>query len=341
MGFNKDKKKKLADLLAKRRAAAAGVGTSTPGDPAPLTTFVPHPNEPTPVDDRQKGVVAVDLDDEETCTGLVFKRQRVGEAIASFPSASGGTPTFRDNPPSASSPCQLVVHEGAGESVPEAQQVPFAPELPMLLQQILKHFQDKEVLESLGGNLFQDHIVHYLGDFLVASNLDLSRAQEAENIKTRMAKLEEELSLKAKTFVNRETALYVELASLCQSEKDTKKALHDKGQEAFRLEAKIFPLRTNVIELEGLVAEMKEKVAKLEDRATQREVLLGQVEGELAEKVESFKKVDDELTNDAADAYGEGFEDAIAQFSYVHPKVDLSPFAESKCVVDRQLVLRE
>jgi len=30
MGFNKDKKKKLADLLAKQRAAAAGAGPSTP-----------------------------------------------------------------------------------------------------------------------------------------------------------------------------------------------------------------------------------------------------------------------------------------------------------------------
>jgi len=40
------------------------------------------------------------------------------------------------------------------------------------------------------------------------------------------------------------------------------------------------------------------------------------------------------------DAYGEGFQDAIAQFSWVHPEVDLSLFAESKCVVDEQLVLK-
>jgi len=96
-----------------------------------------------------------------------------------------------------------------------------------------------------------------------------------------------------------------------------------------------------VVELEGLVEEMKEKMVRLEEKATQREVLLGQVEGELAEKVESFKKVEEELTNNAANAYGEGFQDATAQFSYVHPKVNLSPFAESKCVIDDQLVLRE
>jgi len=31
----------------------------------------------------------------------------------------------------------------------------------------------------------------------------------------------------------------------------------------------------------------------------------------------------------------------MAQFSCVHPEVDLSPFSESKCIVDGQLVLRE
>ena len=49
----------------------------------------------------------------------------------------------------------------------------------------------------------------------------------------------------------------------------------------------------------------------------------------------------EELTNDAADAYGKGFQDAIAQFACVHLEVDLDPFSESKCVVDGQLVLRE
>jgi len=106
--------------------------------------------------------------------------------------------------------------------------------------------------------------------------------------------------------------MYVELASLCQSEKDAMKALYDKNHEAVQLEAKILPLCSNMVKLEGLVKEMKEKMARLEVRATQREVLLGQVEGELVEKVELFKKTEEELTNDADDAYGEGFQDAIA-----------------------------
>jgi len=153
---------------------------------------------------------------------------------------------------------------------------------------------------------------------------------------------------RTKVFANRETALYLELASLRQSEKDAKKALQDKSLEAVELEAKILPLRTCTVELDDIVADLKENVANLADRSTQREVLLGQVEGDLAEKTESLaratkslRRTDEELTNDAAAAYGEGFQDAVAQFSCAYPEVDPSLFDESKCVVDGQIVSRE
>jgi len=135
--------------------------------------------------------------------------------------------------------------------------------------------------------------------------------------------------------------MYQELASRRQSEKDTKKLIFYKTQEVIQLEAKILPIRNKVVDLEEKVEGMRAQMAKLEEKATQREVQLGQVEGELAEKVELFKKAEEELTNDVVDAYDEGFQDAIAQFSCMHRKVDLSPFAESKCVVDGQLGLRE
>jgi len=118
MGFSKDKRKKLADLLAKRRVAAAGVGTSTPRTPPTSATSAPQTIEPAPVDNKQKGVVVVDSNDEDTCTSLVFKRQRVGKVVAPSPSTSGGTSAFRDNPPSASSPRHLIVHEGGGAERP-------------------------------------------------------------------------------------------------------------------------------------------------------------------------------------------------------------------------------
>jgi len=82
-------------------------------------------------------------------------------------------------------------------------------------------------------------------------------------------------------------------------------------------------------------------MAKLEERATPQKVQMGQVEREFAEKIELFKKTEEELTNDVADAYGEGLQDAMAQVACVHPDVDLSPFADSKWVVEGKLVPRE
>jgi len=81
-------------------------------------------------------------------------------------------------------------------------------------------------------------------------------------------------------------------------------------------------------------------MTRLGERATQQEVQLGHLEGELAQKTELFKKAKAELIKDAAEAYGAGFEDALAQVSCVHPKMDLSPFAASKRVVDGQLAPR-
>jgi len=251
-------------------------------------------------------VVVIDSDDKDTCTGFVFKRKRVGEVVVPSPSASSGlTPAFRDNPLSASSPHHLIIHEGERESALEGQQMPSTPELPMLLQQILKCFQVKEVLESLSGNLFDDHVAHGLGDFLIAFSLALSRAQEAEELKARMAELEEELSLKTKAFANHVLT----------------RATRPSNWK------RILPLRNNVVDLEKKVEEMKAKMAMLEERATQCEVLLRKVEGELDERVELFKKTEEELTKDVADTYDEGFQDVIAQFACVHSEVDLSPFS--------------
>ena len=60
MGFNKDKKKKLVDLLAKRRAAVVGEGTSTPVTPSTSVTSAPQPINPAPTVDGHKGVVVIE-----------------------------------------------------------------------------------------------------------------------------------------------------------------------------------------------------------------------------------------------------------------------------------------
>jgi len=116
MTFNEDKKKKLVALLAKRRVVAAGAGTSNPPPPAPPA---PHSSIPAPDGDRLKGVVvAAGTEDEDTSSGLDFKRQRVGDVEAPAHSTfDGHTPSFKDNPLSTSSPRDLIVHEGGGRAL--------------------------------------------------------------------------------------------------------------------------------------------------------------------------------------------------------------------------------
>jgi len=83
---------------------------------------------------------------------------------------------------------------------------------------------------------------------------------------------------------------------------------------------------------------MQAKMARLEERATQQEVSLGQLEGELVRKDELFSQMKEELDSDAAGAYGAEFEDVMAQVACVHPGVDLSQIGLTKRIVDGQLV---
>jgi len=93
-----------------------------------------------------------------------------------------------------------------------------------------------------------------------------------------------------------------------------------------------------VVELEEQAEATKAKMAKLEERTVSREVQLGRLEKEHAEKTEHFQKDEAKLLEDAADGYGGGFEDALAQIACVHPEWDLTPLSTLKRVVDGQLV---
>jgi len=93
------RRKNWLSFSPKCKVAAVGVGTSTPTNLPPLTPLV----------------VATGIEDKDTDSGLVFKRQRVGNVEAPSHKATGGhAPSFRDNPPNTSSPRDLIVHEGGG-----------------------------------------------------------------------------------------------------------------------------------------------------------------------------------------------------------------------------------
>ena len=150
------------------------------------------------------------------------------------------------------------------------------------------------------------------------------------------AKIKEETTLLARSFVAREIALKQELACLRRSEKDLSKQLHAKCREVVELEARILPLRIRVFELEEAAEASKAKMAGLEKRSINREVQLGLVEAEVLQQPKRFEEAEAELTGDVVDAYDTGFENALAQVACVHLEVDASPFplgqeASSSC----------
>jgi len=215
--------------------------------------------------------------------------------------------------------------------------VPPAAELPAFLQEFLQTFIDGE-MESQGENPLQGHAAKGLGAFLITSSRASTQVQE---LRAEMLKLKEAASqdaLQIKKLTQCETALHLELVDLRQTDKETKRLLFEESQEALSAHAKILPLRNEVIVLQDKVEDTQAKMVRLEERATQQEVRLGQLEGELVRKDEVFSEIKEELTNDVVGAYGVRFEDAMAQVACVNPGVDLSQTGLTKRIVDGQVV---
>jgi len=275
----------------------------------------------------------------------------------SHSSSSGRIGSLKDNPPNASSPQGFHALEGGAESVPELALAP-APELPLVLRQILQGYQ-RGPTGSLSDEAVQEKWALYLGEFLARANSSSREAekksQEHQALAEELALVKEQMAKQAKSFFIRETALNQELDVLREAELTTNKRLHDEGQKYTTLLSKVVPLRVELEELKAENAVNKEKMTTLEERSVDPEVLLGKVEAELTEKTEAFEKAKAELTiqaedfekakaellDDAADAFVVGFEEALAQVVCKHPEMDASLFLTANCVIDGQIVPRQ
>jgi len=118
--------------------------------------------------------------------------------------------------------------------------------------------------DPLGG-----HAARGLGAFLIASSSASTQVQElrAEMLKLREATSQDALQIKQLT--HRETALHLELADFRQTNKETKRLLFKKSQEALSAHSKILPLRNEAIELKEKAEETRAKMARFEERVTQ------------------------------------------------------------------------
>ena len=92
-----------------------------------------------------------------------------------------------------------------------------------------------------------------------------------------------------------ENALNEELRSLRKDNKELRKKLHDKLQDAVELESKLVPLRENIATLEEAQKADAKKMANLEKRSIERETLLGKVEQDRDKETKELSKTATEL----------------------------------------------
>jgi len=99
--------------------------------------------------------------------GSAFKRRKTTMVATSHSFSARRPASLRDNPPSVSSPPNLLALEDGAESVHELASAP-APELPLVLQQILKGYQ-KGAIRSYTDEALQESMGLNLGEFLLVS----------------------------------------------------------------------------------------------------------------------------------------------------------------------------
>jgi len=168
-------------------------------------------------------------------------------AVTSHSTTAGRPASFKEHPPSASSPHNFLALEGGGESAPGNGQTPPAPDLPAVVQHTLKGFQrgaamevDKDVVRERLGLGFSELLAQENAQInraeVMRQQLALVEAKAQEDLALAEEKKKEELAQLVQVFTNHETALGQELSSLRQSERETKKRLFDKGQDYIDLE---------------------------------------------------------------------------------------------------------
>jgi len=110
MVLDAEKRRYLVVVATQKKTA---LGPSAPIPAAPGSSA----HGPSVKDNRRKGVVEVaPSEDKDTCSGLIFRRKRKADVAIPVPSnLDGQAPSYRECPPSASSPRDIMVQEGRRE----------------------------------------------------------------------------------------------------------------------------------------------------------------------------------------------------------------------------------
>jgi len=134
------------------------------------------------------------------------------------------------------------------------------------------------------------------------------------------------------------TSLTQEVDELRKADQETKKLLFKKSRETLRLYARNDNLQAEVDGLKEKLGNRDEEVTQLREKLAKLEEEMANLKEELVHKDELFQETKEKLTNDVAESYAMGFEDAMAQVACVYLGVDLSQTGLTKTFIDGQLV---
>ena len=155
-------------------------------------------------------VIAFD-DDEDSVEGPAFKRRKTTMVATSHSSSDRRPASLRDNPPSASSPPHILALEEGVEFVHEPTLAP-APELPLVLQHILRGYQ-QETMGNFTDEALPESMVLSLGGFFARANSSFHQAEVKAKEQHAFAN---ELSLVKEQMVNQAQRLFIHKAALTE-----------------------------------------------------------------------------------------------------------------------------
>jgi len=347
-------------LLCKRKRRA---GIEPPATKSVVPDFVGNPPSASTSFESAGDVLASNASVAEAVPEQLADTQASSQAAEELPAS----------PPRLETPLAIQPCEGGGEQQPPPP--PPTPGLPASLQEALRTFNVR--LHAMADECLPQIVVEGLKGSLEKLELDCRIHQEvASTARAEAEKIKCDMMMQGFEFSRVKNALKDEFQSVRKDNKELRKKLHDKLQDAIELENRLVPLREKIATLEEAKKTDTKNMANLEKRSIERETLLGKVEQdrdkatkELSETATELalvreensgfkKKVDelelevtqvgeenngfktkiDELQLEAAQVLTSGFGAALEQFACKFPDLDLSEFSVYNEVVDGKIM---
>jgi len=214
------------------------------------------------------------------------------EQLADTQASSQAVENLLASPPRLEAPPAVQPCECGGE--PQPSPPPATSNLPAALQEALKSFTVRlsamvdDCLPQIGGEGLKDSLEKFELDNWI--NQEVASTAKAEAEKTKC-----DMMMQGLEFSRVENALKDELKSMRQDNKELRKKLHDKLQDAVELESEVVPLREKIAALEEAKKTDAQKMVNLEKRSVERETLLGKVEQDRDKASQEFREAAAEL----------------------------------------------